>query len=196
MSRAVRPLFTLLLALGLLSSPRAEAQDPPLCTFAKRVLSERPAEFTKLKGAPSPNDRHGTTFTGTAVPDGSTKCNLHVRRKIGPQVLAPLYDCTKFNLGIEEAKALYVRYMGELRSCLSGATVSESFPKATDATLTWKWKAQTVEYSAELEVSNGTYLMLNLLAGKPATDHLKMAVSLKISDLSPPRPGATIPVIP
>jgi hypothetical protein len=157
MSRPVTPIFMLLFALGLLSAFRAEAQDAPLCAFAKRVLAERTSEFIKLKGAPPPNETSRTTF------------------------------------GIVEAKELYARNATELRSCFSGATISESFPKATDSTLTWKWKAQTVEYSAELEVSNGIYLMQNLLAGKPATDHLKMSVGLSIRDLSPPPPGATIP---
>lgn len=188
-----RPICIILLALGLLSSFRAEAQDPPLCAFAKRVLAERPSEFARLKGAVSPNDRSGLTFAGTAVPDGSTRCNLYVRRKAGPEILQPSYGCTRLRLGIVEARALYVRYMTELRSCFSGATVSERFPKAADPTLTWTWRAETREYSVGLELSNGIYLMQNLIAGKPPTDHLTMSVSLTIFDRSPPRPGATIP---
>jgi hypothetical protein len=192
MWQAIGPGFISLLAFGLQASLTARAQEPPLCEFARRVLSERPSEFARFKGDPSPDDKYGMAFEGTVAPDADTQCTLHVRRKIGGEVLEPLYACTRFELSPEEAKALYAQYKSELGACFSGATVSESSPKEGDATLTWTWNAQAAEYSAKLEATNAIYVLQSMIAGQPLTD-LQMSVSLDIMDLSPPRPGASIP---
>jgi hypothetical protein len=195
MSRVVG-LISLSLVTLVFLPVHAKGQDAPLCAFAKRVLAERPSEFAAFKGARDPNDRKEMSFTGTVAPDETTKCTLHVRRKIGPRILSPLYGCTKFALEPEAAKALYEQHKAELATCFEGATVGETFPdKAVEPMLTWTWEAKTADYSAELEVSNGLDLLAKMFAGKPETD-LKMAVSLTITDLSPTPPGAVMPIEP
>jgi hypothetical protein len=181
-----------LIAFGF-QSVRAEGQDPPLCAFAKRVLAERPAEFAAFKGGRDPIDKHEMSFTGTVTPDETTTCTLHVRRKIGPQILQPIYVCTKFQLEPDAGKALYEQHKAELATCFDGATFDETFPKTeNEPMLTWTWVATTPEYSAKLEASNGLDLLQKMFNGKPETD-LKMAVSLTITDLSPTPPGAVMP---
>jgi hypothetical protein len=172
----------------------AEAQDAPLCTFAKKVLAERPAEFAKFKGDPHRYGVKGITFVGTITPDEGTECSLHIRRKSGANVLAPAYFCTKSNLKMSD----YTRYVGELRSCFSGAVVSESPPEEKDSMLSTSWTAQTADYSVKLHATNGYYVAQSVRDGKPITEETKstLAVTIEIEDLSPARPGATIPEMP
>jgi hypothetical protein len=192
MSR-VGGLIWFFLVLIVFQSVDAVGQDAPLCAFAKRVLAERPSGFAAFKGARDPNDRNEMSFTGTAAPDEATKCTLHVRRKIGPQILPPLYACTKFQLEPDAGKALYEQHKAELTTCFEGASVRETLPdEAVEPMLTWTWEAKTADYSAKLEVSNGLDLLAKMFEGKPETD-LKMAVSLTITDLGPTPPGAVMP---
>jgi hypothetical protein len=191
MATARKTISLILLAMPLLISASAEAQDSALCAFVKRVLVDRPSEFSNLKGPRDESTGSQTIFKGTAVPDGTTKCNLYVRRKSGSRILEPVYWCTKYGLGIQDAKALYTQYANELRSCFAGATITEELPRASHRTLTWKWMARTTEYAAELEVSDAEYIMQSLAERKPLEQ--KMTVSVKVLDLSPPRPGAILP---
>ncbi len=165
--------------------------DAPLCTFTKRILAERPSEFAKFKGTPLSNGK-GMSFVGKATPDNGTKCSLHVRRKISGKDLSPTYGCTKFDLGVEEAKALYAKYRTELSACFHDLKVSETTPNPDNPVAMWRWTALSAEYSIELEATDGDYVLTSMFTGKPLTEK-KMSVSVEIYDLTTAPPGATMP---
>lgn len=193
-----RKFGVILLALAAPAVAAAESQDSALCTFVKRVLADQPAEFAAFKGALAKNDQYKTMFDGTATPDAKMTCTLHVRRKVGKNVFGPLYGCSRYDLKTKAAKALYVRYTNELKSCFPGAAIIETIPKASDETTTWQWRAKTGDFAVKLEASNGASMLAALVNGRPITDKVKsaMSVSVDIEDLSATRPGASIPEIP
>jgi hypothetical protein len=183
--------FTIASALAGGAAAAAESANRPLCDFVQKVLAAKPTEFNTLKGEHQNQRVFGDeVFKGTLLPSPGMTCTLFVRTRVGRAELEPKYSCKIGSAqNLTEATGLFTRAAADLRACFSQARFSNDYEgdgKNAGESVAWTMTGEGPDYRLELEMSNRVALVARAM-GQTSGDELEIAITLDVTDTSPPR---------
>ena len=190
----LKPLATFLMAsvIACGTAAAAEPANRPLCDFVQKVLAAQPTEFSTLKGEPQNRRVFGDeVFKGTLLPAPGADCTLFVRTKVGRAELEPKYSC---KIGVAkdfaDANRIFARSVADLKACFAQAHFTDDYDgdgRDPAEPVAWMVTAEGDGFGLELEMTNRIGLIAQAMAGQGSTDAPEIAITLDVTDTSPPK---------